>query len=114
MRRTQRIAEVEVELATLRDLAAETLARLRGKEVELAALKAGAAPAEDLTSIPKLTDAILAVLRSTTGTLSPSEVNARLIASGRDDDLKTISSLLSYLLDRGRVHRPSRGRYLAA
>ena len=55
----------------------------------------------------------LAVLRSTPGTLTPSEVTTRLNEAGRSENLKTVTTLLSYLLKEGHVVRPDRGRYLA-
>jgi hypothetical protein len=114
MVRSEQIAKAESELNSLRQVLEETIARLRGKEVELATLKASLSQAQGLSAIPKRTDAILEVLRAAPGTLSPSEVTARLAEAGRDEDVKLVASLLSYLLKEGHVEKPSRGRYFAA
>jgi hypothetical protein len=113
MNRTVKIAELKHEMARWEQIAAEAVAKVRGMEVEIAALETGVRGRGDLAGIPQQTDAILAVLRSAPGTLTPSEVTALLNDAGRGENLKTVTSLLSYLLKEGQVQRPSRGRYLA-
>lgn len=113
MNRTEQIAALRAELTETEEVAAQAFARVRGLEVQIAALEAGAADRGELADMPRQTDAILAVLHQTSGTLTPSEITSWMNEAGRSENLKTVSSLLSYLLKEGKVQRPSRGHYMA-
>lgn len=108
----ERIALVESALATQRELVSEEVARLRGFEAELEALRAGVSGDVVLLELSR-TDAILNVLRRASGTMSPTELLGSLHAAGRSDELRSVTATLDYLLKAGSVQRPGRGRYLA-
>ena len=108
---TERVIEVERQLAEQRDELVRGVARLRGLEVELEALRGGGLE-EDLATAAR-TDAIVAVLRGAEGTLSPSEILERLHAAGRSDELRSVTATLDHLLRKSAVQRPAHGRYLA-
>jgi hypothetical protein len=108
---TERVTEVERQLAEQRAELARGAARLRGLEAELEALRGGDTDG-DLATAPR-TDAIVAVLRGAEGTLSPSEILERLHAAGRSDELRSVTATLDHLVKKSAVHRPARGRYLA-
>jgi hypothetical protein len=110
--RTDLIGELERERAAQELTAVEAVARLRGIDAQLKALRAGVALAGELGPLAR-TDAILAVLRSAGEVLSPTEVLLRLNAAGRDDDRQVVTATLKYLLSRNLVRRPSRGHYFA-
>jgi hypothetical protein len=110
---TKRVRELEAELDRQRAKVAEEVARLRGLEAELGSLRAGLDAGGDLVGMSR-TDAIVAVLRSGPGSMSPSEIRAALEAAGRTDDLRSITATLDHLLKTGVVQRPARGRYVAA
>ena len=112
MSRTDLIAELERERAAQELTAVEAVARLRGIDAQLKALRAGVALAGELGPLAR-TDAILAVLRSAGEVLSPTEVLLRLNAAGRDDDRQVVTATLKYLLSRNLVRRSSRGHYFA-
>lgn len=95
MDRNRKIAELTSELAATKEVAAQAVAKIRGLEVQIAALRAGIAKPVTLVDEPRQTDAILSILRSAEGTLSPSEVTSRLNEAGRSENLKTVASLLS-------------------
>ncbi len=61
MDRTSRIADLKIEMARWEESVAQAVAKVRGIEVEIAALEAGVAGSGDLASIPQQTAAILAV-----------------------------------------------------
>lgn len=107
-----RIAQVEAELDTQRARVREEVARLRGLEAELEALRAGLGGDDGLPSMSR-TEAILTVLRRASGTMSPTEVLAALHAAERDDELRSVTATLDYLLKSDSVRRPARGKYLA-
>ena len=113
METAQRIAQLEALRSRQRAEVALAAAALRGTEAELESLRAGLSKVSDLNELPR-TDAILAVLRTTPGTLTPSEITTRLSAEGRNDSREAVTATLDYLLKQGLVLRPSRGRYLAA
>ncbi|WP_334144243.1 hypothetical protein [Rhabdothermincola sp.] len=108
----ERIAQVEADLLTQRARVSEEVARLRGLEAELKALRAGLGGDAGLTDMSR-TDAILTVLRQASGTMSPTELLHALQASGRAEDLRSVTATLDYLLKADRVRRPERGHYLA-
>lgn len=112
--RNRKVAELTSELAATKETAAQAAAKICGLEVQIAALRAGIDKQVALPDEPHQTDAILSILRSAEGTLSPSEVTTRLNEAGRSENLKTVASLLSYLLKENRVQRPERGRYMVA
>ena len=112
MSRTQRIAEVEAELAAQRAEVTEALARLRGLDAELEALRAGVVVADEPEAMPR-TEAILAVLRQADGSLSPTGIVERLHAAGRDDSARAVTATLDHLRKQGRVEKVGRGRYVA-
>lgn len=91
---------------------AEYVAEARGYEAQLASLRGSIARGGDAATLPR-TEAILTTLRGAEGTLSPSDILTHLLHSGRDDDLRAVTATLDYLVKRGRVQRPVRGRYLA-
>lgn len=107
-----RIATVEADLATQRALVNEAVARLRGLEAELDALRAGVNSEGGLEDMSR-TDAILTILRGSSGTKAPKEILDALRAAGRTDELRSVTATLDHLLKAGSVERPSRGRYLA-
>jgi hypothetical protein len=109
---TERIAQVEADLAAQRARVSEEVARLRGLEAELGALRAGMVGRGGLSEMAR-TEAILTILRQSTTTLSPTEVLQALRAAGRSEDLRSVTATLDYLLKAESVQRPSRGRYLA-
>jgi hypothetical protein len=113
MPRTKRIAELEAALSDQSELVAEALARYRGIEAQLESLRAGVALVGDLVGIAR-TEAILSVLRQSDGTLSPIEIVHTLHAAKREDDSRSVTATLTYLLEKGSVERVGRGRYLAA
>jgi len=107
----RRIRELERDLAEQQRLAREVMARCRGIEAELAFLRSGEPLVQDVVAMSR-SDAIVAVLRDSGLTLSPTEILGRLTASGRTEDLRLVTATLNYLLGRGAVTRPERGRYL--
>lgn len=113
MRTAQRIATLESELSTMRMDATQLAAQIRGHETQIAALRQSVQHRDELASLPR-TEAILAVLRSAEGTLSPTEILTRLLAAERDDNLRKVTATLDYLVKSRLVTRPSRGRYLSA
>lgn len=108
---SERVAEVEQQLAAQKAVVAEALARLRGLESELEALRS--APEDgDLLAAPR-TEAIVTILRRARGSMSPTDILAGLEDAGRSDELRAVTATLDHLLKKGTVQRPSRGRYLA-
>ena len=100
------IAELDAEHASLEIVVREALAKMRGIEVQREILQAGVRPGGDLAAYPQRTDAILAVLRSTGRSLSPSEVSSFLANGGRTKDtVKVVATTLSYLHKAGRVEK---------
>jgi len=97
---TRRIAEVEAELTSKRNLITEMLASCRGLEAELAALQAGLAQGDDLVGAAR-TEAIVTVLHKADGSLSPTELVERLHAAGRDDIFRSVTATLDHLIKRG-------------
>jgi|NGEPerStandDraft_6_1074524.scaffolds.fasta_scaffold126321_2 hypothetical protein len=112
MSRTRRIAELETQLSDQGVVVAEAVAHYRGIEAELESMRAGATLEGDLVKMPR-TEAILAILRQSEGTLSPSEIAMRLRAAGRDDDSRSVTATLSYMVEKGRIEKVARGLYLA-
>ncbi len=98
-------AEKELEVA-------ETIAELRGMDARIASLKAGVTLKGDLASLTR-TDAIVQVLHSAGAMLSPTEIVSRLNSAGRQDDRRSVTATLNYLLQQKVVLRPSKGLYLA-
>jgi len=109
---TQRLAELEGELSTFKMDLSQLVARIRGHETQIALLRAGTKTRGELSSLPR-TEAILAVLRMTKGTLGPSDLLRSLRAAGRTEDLRAVTATLNYLVKGRRVTKPERGRYLA-
>lgn len=112
MSMTERIADLEREIAAQRVTVASEVARLRGLEAEIDSLRAGVIVEPVRPEMPR-SDAILAALRQRQGTMSPSEIRARLHDAGRADDLRSVTATLNHLMSKGAVARPERGRYLA-
>ena len=112
MSTSQLIATIETKLAVTRQRIAEYAAEARGYEAQLASLHSSVATGDDIAAVPR-TEAILKTLRGAEGTLSPSEILAQLLASGRDDDLRRVTATLDYLAKTGQVVRPERGRYIS-
>ena len=112
MIRAQRISEIETDISLQKEVIAQAVAKLQGFEAELSALKSGLTLEGKLSNL-KRTDAILSVLRSANGDLSPTEVLHRLNAAGRTDDRTIVTSTLAYLLKQELIRKPSRARYLA-
>jgi hypothetical protein len=111
---SRRISELEIKYASLELVARKALAEMQGITTELKVLRAGVAEHGDLAAYPKRTDAILAVLRSSNRSLTPSEVTSLLNAGGRtNDDLKVVTTTMSYLRQRGQVEKVG-GSYFAA
>lgn len=108
-----RIAQVEADLSAQRARVSEEVARLRGLEAELEALRAGLGADRGLPAMSR-TDAILTVLRRASGTMSPTVVLMALQAVGRKEELRSVTATLDYLLKARSVQRPARGRYLAS
>ncbi len=113
MSRTDLITELETERIAQELIAVEVVARLRGIDAQLKALRAGVALEGELAPLAR-TAAILCILRSAGEILSPTEVLLRLNAAGRDDDRQVVTATLKYLLSQNLVRRPSRGHYFAA
>ncbi len=90
---------------------AKAVAELRGIDAQLASLKSGAARRGDLATLPR-TEAIVQVLHSSGTMLTPTEIVLRLNAGGRQEDRRSVTATLDYLLKRGLVLRPSKGLYL--
>ncbi len=111
--RTRRIAELETELSKQEFEVAEAVARYRGIEAELESMRAGVALEDNLEGMAR-TDAILSVLHEADGSLSPSEVVRRLHVAGRNDQSRSVTATLAYLLQKGRIEKIGRGRYFAA
>jgi hypothetical protein len=111
VKRSTRLAELERELADVREQLALLHARAAGLEQEIRVLRAGADRPELASA--RRTDAITAVLADARGSLSPSEIVGLLAAAGRDDDLRSVTATLAHLLRDGRVVRHARGRYSA-
>lgn len=112
MAKAKRIAELEAELNRQRERVASEVARLRGLEAELDALRAGLAGDEDL-AVMERTEAVLHVLRGAKGTLRPKEVHEALQQAGRSDAYRDVTATLAYLRERGLVRRAGRGLYVA-
>ena len=108
----QHLANLESELAGWREELVKLSTRIRGREVEIAAVRANLELSSSLADLPR-TEAILAVLMRAEGTLTPSDILKALSAAERDDDLRAVTATLDYLVKRGRIQRPNRGRYLA-
>ena len=106
-----RIQELERQLAEQRTQVALGAARLAGLEAELGALRSGDVPTE-IREAPR-TVAILSVLRSAPGTMSPSDIVECLREAGRADELRSVTATLDHLAKKQAVQRPARGRYLA-
>jgi hypothetical protein len=111
VKRSTRLAELERELAEVREQVTLLHARAAGIEQEMRVLRAGADRPELASA--RRTDAITAVLADARGSLSPSEIVGLLAAAGRDDDLRSVTATLAHLLRDGRVVRHARGRYSA-
>lgn len=107
-----RIHHLEIELAHQREVVTETLARIRGLEAELAALREATEPAPPITGLA-LTDAIVAVVRNSPTAMRPVEVAATLNSNGTTTDLKTVASTMYYLTTQGRLTKTGRGSYIA-
>lgn len=110
---TGRIAGLERDLANQRMRVAEEVARLRAIEAELGSLRSSRVTGDPLSEMTR-TDAILAVLRAADGTLSPKEIRSRLTSAGRDDEMRSLTATLDYLVKKGSVSKAGRGQYLAA
>lgn len=107
---TQRLAEIAAEVQEIDLDVAKKLARRQGLKAEEAALLSGQSTAE-LSDLPR-TEAIVAVLRSSVDSLSPTEIQRRLHEEGRSDELRSVTATLNHLMGRGLVQRPGHGTYL--
>ena len=107
----QHLADLESELAEWREEFTKLATKIRGREAEVAAVRGAVANRSQLADLPR-TAAIVAVLQEADTTLTPSQILARLVAAGRDDDLRKVTATLDYLVKSGLVVRPSRGHYL--
>jgi len=107
------IARVEASLAERENALRELLAEINGLKAQLASLRAPLDTPDSLSALPR-TEAILATLRKSTTALSPREIQQRLHAAGRNDDLPSVTATLHYLCTKERVIHPERGAYLAA
>ena len=90
MTRTERIADLEADIAAQGWKVTQEVARLRAMEAELASIQAGVALTGDLAGLER-TEAILAVMRDAGAMLSPKEIEQRLEAGGRSDTYRTIT-----------------------
>ena len=109
----QHLAELESELAEWRVEFTKFATRIRGREAEVAALRAAVEHRSELSDLPR-TAAIVTVLRNADSALTPSQILACLEAAKRDDDLRKVTATLDYLVKSGLVVRPGRGHYLPA
>lgn len=107
-----RIAQLEAEVSADREAFRLATAKLAASQAELDALRSGIALPGELTGLSR-TDAILQVLRTAGQPLSPSEVLRALRAGGRDEDLRSVTATITYVMDRGDVERVARARYVA-
>lgn len=108
-----RIYHLEIELAHQREVLAENLARIRGLEAELAALRETTEPVTPDDG-RALTDAIVTVVRNSPTAMRPVQVTATLNSDGTSTDLKTVSSTMHYLTTQGRLTKTGRGQYIAS
>jgi hypothetical protein len=113
MKTTELITKLEAQRDVLRTSVNHMMAELRGVDAQLASLKSGIALNGDLATLPR-TDAIVTVLRSAAGTLSPTEITRSLTAAGRNESLRSITATLDYLKKKERVSQAAPGRYLAS
>ncbi len=102
--RAQAIQDVRRRLAEQREVVTLALSHLRGLEAELAALESGNPPQTPLDAMSR-TDAIVEILRRSERHLRPIEVRDALNSDGWDDELKTVTATLRYLVQNGRVVR---------
>jgi hypothetical protein len=107
---TQRIIELERERSEQWDVLELASARIRGIDAELERLKAGAKHTKDYSDTP-LTEAILAVLRSSPSAMSPSQVIAGLAVGGRVEPANKVNATLSHLKQRGHVRCEGRASW---
>ena len=107
----QHLAELESELAEWREELTKFAMRIRGREAEIAAVRAAIEHRSELADLPR-TAAIVAVLREADTALTPSQILTRLEAAEREDDLRKVTATLDYLVKSGHVIRPGRGHYL--
>ena len=112
MLRSNRLAELDVAIALQEQVVAREVATFRALEAERASLRAGV-PSTGKIDALRRTDAILSVLRSSGGSLSPTEIVTLLHAAGRDDDRVIVTATLGYLVAQNRVRKPERAPYLA-
>ena len=112
MSRASAIARLEASRAEKELEVAEAVAELRGIDAQLASLRTGVTAKGNLISLPR-TDAILQVLHSAGAMLSPTEIMSHLNSAGRDDDRRSVTATLNYLLNQDLVLRPAKGLYLA-
>ena len=109
---TQRITELEGELSILKMDLAQLVAQIRWHEKQVALLRAGIEGPSQLATLLR-TDAILSLLRTAEGTLGPSDILTSLQAAGRTKELRKVTATLDYLMKRGLITKPDRGRHLA-
>ena len=87
---------------------------MRGVETEIETLKVSSVDIGSLTAYPKRNEAILAVLRSSRGSLTPFEVSSLPIAGHRsNDDLKSVATTMSYLNQQGQIRKVGDGHNFA-
>ena len=108
----KRIAELEAEQSKRRVTLARLMAEYHGAEAELDSLRVGVALTDELAALPR-TEAIVNVLRSAKSPLTPTEITSRLVHAGRNDDRRSVTATLDYLMKQEQVLRPAKGRYLA-
>ncbi len=58
-------------------------------------------------------DAILKILRTAAAEMGPKAILNELNAGGRNDDLRSVTATISYLLDKQRLVRVGRGLYVS-
>ncbi|QBI21041.1 hypothetical protein ER308_16655 [Egibacter rhizosphaerae] len=114
MSRTDRITELEREIAVEMEQASLHFARAAALREEVRLLREGAQVATDVAAMSRV-DAIVAVLRHAGAPMSPTEIGRALVAAGRaEDSRQTLTASLDYLRKQERIVRVGRGQYAVA
>lgn len=107
----RQIRSLERRLSELEATLLSTRAEIAGVRAQLSVLKAGnKQPDGGFVDLPR-TEAILQLLESEPGGLTPKQITEALVAGGRSEVLNVVGATLSHLRTSGRVVKPERGKY---
>ncbi|MFP4311639.1 MAG: hypothetical protein ACLFS9_06610 [Nitriliruptoraceae bacterium] len=107
------VQRIETELRDKEEQLARLQSEVRALRVQLTDLRTGGPTPTPFAELSH-SDAVVEVLRTDGGALSPSEIHRRLVEGGRQDKERSLGGILQALKRRGRVDTIARGSWIVA